>query len=137
EQSHRSVLSELGASKKELGDLASSTDALTLGLEVEAQKTRFVEHVDRWAPLALTRELMQRALKRFEDQQQSRVLTEVARLLGHITHGRYTEIRRSITDGQLVVVDRDGSPKLPAELSTGTREQLYLAIRLAFIIDYC
>lgn len=31
----------------------------------------------------------------------------------------------------------DGQLKEPHQLSTGTREQLYLAIRLAYVLHYC
>jgi uncharacterized protein YhaN len=37
----------------------------------------------------------------------------------------------------LQVRQADGKLKEPHQLSTGTREQLYLAIRLAYVLHYC
>ncbi len=48
------------------------------------------------------------------------------------------EIRNSREDVQsFFVVDRHGIEKTPLQLSTGTREQLYLSFRLAFVEQYC
>ena len=57
------------------------------------------------------------------------------RLLARMTRGRYTDIRRRL-DGTLLVEKDDGTVKEPHQLSRGTREQLYLAIRLAYVQHY-
>ena len=52
--------------------------------------------------------------------------------------GRYIGIRRRLDEqGRLVLAEANGKDKEPHQLSTGTREQLYLAIRLAYAQHYC
>jgi len=127
-----------GAIEQELQARCQDTRSLELGRELEELRGRLVGEVDRWAPLAITQALMQRALRRFEQEQQPRLLRDVGDLLARMTHGEHTSLRRRLNgDDELVVIGRGGVEKLPKALSTGTREQLYLAIRLAFVADYC
>jgi len=81
---------------------------------------------------------MKRALNRFEREHQPAMLARVAQLLSQMTDGRYLQVARRFDEGQSLVVQRDdGEYLLPEQLSTGAREQLYLAIRLAFVLHYC
>lgn len=124
-----------------LQTLASETDSLARGAELESLRAGLAADVEQWAPLALTQALMQRSLKRFEQQHQPRLLVEVGRLLARLTGGEHVAIRRTLgasdNAGELQVEDRHGVRRTPDQLSTGARMQLYLAIRLAFVIDYC
>ncbi len=52
-----------------------------------------------------------------------------------MTSGRFLRVQRSL-DGDLFVVRADDAQLGTEALSTGTREQLYLAIRLAYIEHY-
>lgn len=66
------------------------------------------------------------------------MLSEVSRLFHKMTLGRYVGIRRKLDErGTLLLEQQDGEMKEPHQLSTGTREQLYLAIRLAYVLEYC
>ena len=59
-------------------------------------------------------------------------------LLSRLTGGRYTAARRKLDEsGTLQVRLDDEQWREPHQLSRGTREQLYLAIRLAFVHQYC
>jgi len=86
----------------------------------------------------LARHFMQRAMQRFEREHQPRMLQDVAALLQRMTAGRYVGMSRKLDEqGTLQVRQSDGTVKEPHQLSTGTREQLYLAIRLAYVLHYC
>ena len=95
--------------------------------------------VDRYVPLLLARQLLQQTLQRFEKDSQPEMLREVSRLFSAMTGGRYERVERPRnTDHPLVVYRAGNSDDLqPDQLSTGTREQLYLAIRLAYVLHYC
>lgn len=55
-----------------------------------------------------------------------------------MTGGRFARVDRPTDDdGQLQVHRSDGEILEPPQLSTGTREQLYLAVRLAYVLHYC
>jgi uncharacterized protein YhaN len=136
EACRREVAAE-GAIDDRLNSLGNDTASVALAGKVEQLRAELSSAVDQYAPLALTQLLMQRALKRFEAEHQPRLLTVVADLLRRMTQGEYVDIRRTLEgERELVVVGKDGAGKRPHELSTGTREQLYLAIRLAYVADY-
>ncbi|MCA9141718.1 MAG: AAA family ATPase [Planctomycetales bacterium] len=122
--------------QREKLDGASLAADVALGLE--STRSQLAVAVDRWAPLVLAQALMKQSIKKFEREHQPAMLAEVERLLRQMTVGRYTAIERKLDEhGTLLVVDEAGKRKEPHQLSTGTREQLYLAIRLAYIHHYC
>ncbi|MDA1052450.1 MAG: AAA family ATPase [Planctomycetota bacterium] len=118
--------------------LDEASRAADLALELESTRSQLATAVDRWVPLVLAQALMKHSIKKFERDHQPAMLAEVERLLQRMTLGRYTGIERKLDEqGTLLVVDESGTRKEPHQLSTGTREQLYLAIRLAYIQHYC
>ena len=112
--------------------------AAVLQLEQESAYAQLGSTIDRLAPLLLAQTLLKRAIELFEKEHQPAMLTEVGRLLSRMTAGRYIGIRRRLDEaGTMQVEQQSGKLKTPDQLSTGTREQLYLAIRLAYVQQYC
>jgi len=115
-----------------------TSEAAALQLEQESGYAQLGSTVDRLAPLVIAQTLLKRAVERFEKEHQPAMLTEVGRLLSRMTAGRYVGIRRRLDDaGTMQIEQQNGKLKTPDQLSTGTREQLYLAIRLAYVQHYC
>jgi uncharacterized protein YhaN len=118
--------------------LDQSTQAAEVAQQIEATRSQLRDAVDQWVPLVLARYVMQQAMLRFEREHQPQMLRDVSRLFARMTLGRYTDISRRLDEqGTLQVRQADGREKSPQQLSTGTREQLYLAIRLAYVLHYC
>ncbi|MFM7184921.1 MAG: AAA family ATPase [Planctomycetota bacterium] len=63
------------------------------------------------------------------------VLREASRWLARLTEGRYPSITTAIDEARLEVHDQEGELWNPERLSRGTREQVFLALRLALIRD--
>ena len=106
--------------------------------QLEGSFAQLGSAVDRLAPLSLAQALLKRAIERFEKEHQPSMLSEVGILLAQMTGGRYVSIRRRLDEaGTMLVEQINGKLKTPSQLSTGTREQLYLAIRLAYVQQYC
>jgi uncharacterized protein YhaN len=63
------------------------------------------------------------------------VLRDASRWLARLTEGRYPSITTAIDEARLEVHDADGEIWNPERLSRGTREQVFLALRLALIRD--
>jgi hypothetical protein len=63
------------------------------------------------------------------------VLREASRWLARLTAGRYGSITTAIDEARLEVHESDGTVWNPERLSRGTREQVFLALRLALIRD--
>ena len=137
EEAYKQQLSQLGRLRSEWDKLQGDESASSLCRQLEDYRSRLQGAVDSWAPLVLVQTLMTEALRRFEQEHQPQILVDTAQLLSRFTGGEYVDLQRKLDDkGTLLVVPAHGEPKRPSQLSTGTREQLYLAVRLAYIQDY-
>lgn len=138
EQLYEQTRDDEREAEREIESWSRASDTLEHSLELESLRGQLAEAVDRWAPLVLAQSLLARALERFERERKPRLLERTARFFERLTLGRYVSLDRKLDEeGTLLVVAHDGSRKEPGELSTGTREQLYLALRLAYIENYC
>jgi len=115
-----------------------SDEAALLQEQIAAKRAELAAGVDRYVPLVFARTLLKQAIQRFEQDSQPEVLRETSRIFQTMTDGRFTRVDRPTDDdGQLQVHRADGEILEPNQLSTGTREQLYLAVRLAYVLHYC
>ncbi len=128
----------VGAARKELAHLDGSGEVAILTEELSRKRSLLAAEVDRYMPLVYARHLLNAAVSRFEKENQPEMIATVSRLLGQMTGGKYVEFDRAGVGRQSVLIRRaDGVERTPDQLSTGTREQLYLAIRLAYVLHYC
>jgi len=98
----------------------------TLELQMEEAA---LDHLE----LSLGHRLAEEAIRRYRDAHRSAMMTATERSFAALTRGAYTRLT-SQPDGQgetLLAVDAQGSAKRVAEMSKGTRFQLYLALRAA------
>jgi uncharacterized protein YhaN len=124
--------------KSELDRLDGSDEAAVLTDGLSRKRSQLAAEVDRYVPLVFARHLLGEAVRRFERENQPEMIATVSRLIGQMTGGRYTEFDRTTGSSQGILVRRyDGVERSPDQLSTGTREQLHLAIRLAYVLHYC
>jgi uncharacterized protein YhaN len=138
EQLKREADEAVGAARKELAQLDGSGDVAMLTEELSRKRSLLAVEVDRYMPLVYARHLLNAAVSRFEKENQPEMVATVSRLLSQMTGGKYVTFDRSGGGKQNVLIRQtDGVEKTPSQLSTGTREQLYLAIRLAYVLHYC
>ena len=139
EDQERQANERKGATGLALEQLDGSAAAAEIQSAISERRAALANVVDRYVPLLLARQLLQQTLQRFEKDSQPEMLREVSRLFSAMTGGRYERVERPRnTDHPLVVYRAGNSDDLqPDQLSTGTREQLYLAIRLAYVLHYC
>jgi uncharacterized protein YhaN len=129
---------ELGETRRRLEELDGTSRAAEVAAEIEGLRSELYSSADRYAKLVFARGLVRRALDRFERSHQPGLLREVTRIFTRLTSGRYVQVKRRLdAGGSLVVLQHDGAEKEPRQLSTGTREQLWLSIRLAYVVEYC
>ena len=95
------------------------------------------EAVELYAPRLLAFQALENSLRRCEEEKRPQILADAEEIFRRLTAGRYTRIIANVGDGSFKAAQRDGVAKTPRELSSGTREQLYLALRLAHIRKYC
>jgi uncharacterized protein YhaN len=129
----------VGSCRNVLGQFENgSAEAAGLQEQVAAKRARLAAGVERYVPLIFARHILQKAIERFEHESQPEMLREVTRIFESMTGGRYVRVERPLEDESPLLVYRNDKEVLePSQLSTGTREQLYLAIRLAYVLHYC
>ncbi len=107
-----------------------------LGRE-ESLKEDIARQAEEWSRLALARQLLLSAKRRFESERQTGVARHAGELFRSFTGGAYSAISVSLDDESVQAVSRRGEVKnAESGLSRGTREQLYLALRLAYVRDH-
>lgn len=132
------AVGDAALAKKDVEKLDQQHDANDLAQKLESNRAELRTAVEHWAPLVLAEITLTEAIARFEREHQPAMLRDVGLLFSKLTHNRYTGLRRKLNEqGSLLIEDSRGNRKEPGELSTGTREQLYLAIRLAYARHYC
>ncbi|MCA8986960.1 MAG: AAA family ATPase [Planctomycetaceae bacterium] len=76
---------------------------------------------------------LQRMTAEFEERYQPATLARASEYLEKLTVGRYDQIRTPLGSRDLLIRERTGELRGVHQLSDGTREQLFLSIRLALI----
>lgn len=138
EQQKREADGDRGSAKSSLARLDGSSEAAVLTDQLARKRAHLAAEVERYVPLVFARHLLNEAVRRFERENQPEMIATVSRLINQMTAGRYVEFDRTTGSSQGILVRRhDGVERTPEQLSSGTREQLYLAIRLAYVLHYC
>ncbi len=127
---------DLAAISAELSSL-TNTDSLAM---LRQQESDLIENINqsanKWASYALARQLLLQAKQRFESERQPQVIRMASEIFAQITGGRWQGITAKLDENSLQVFPPHGAPTSPLNLSRGTQEQLYLALRLAYIRNH-
>ena len=121
--------------------LEASTEVAELELHRAALEQELREVVGEWRRLRLASGLVESTLERFERERQPNVLREASRLFARITDERYPRIVQtgeraaSGKSAGFAVQGPGGALRGPETLSRGTREQLYLCLRLGLVTE--
>lgn len=139
-----SLESAASAAQQQIGGMARELEFKEQGsaaLEAEQQLKRLraelVELSEQWVVHKLAGELLEQTIDRFTRDHEPQLIKHTRRFFRELTDGRYSVVEHdSGKHGGFAVRDNHGNPWQPDKLSTGTREQLYLAIRLAYITHF-
>ncbi len=111
--------------------------AARIGADLEVLKSELEEQIDRYLLVHLAERVLDRVTDRYARENQPALLQHTSELFARVTEGRHLRVVVQPETRTLATVDRNGQLRSPADLSSGTREQLFLALRLAYILDYC
>lgn len=96
-------------------------------------RTRLEDSKRDLTKLLIARRLLESAIATWESRSQPEVYQRASKLLELMTDGKW--VRISLTaEGQLVATDAVRNIRQPRELSLGTCQQLYLALRIALLM---
>ena len=112
----------------------SSDDAAS---RLRGRRAELVEQLQAlaaaWSTVVVARSLLVRARHRYEEERQPDVVRRAGAFFQALTGGRYTKLHVTVGEQKITVADETGRRKTPEQLSRGTREQLYLALRFGLI----
>lgn len=127
---------EIGKLDNKIEQLYSNDDLIEKQHELEVLKERLQEDAQEWAKSQIALRLLNEAISKYERTRQPAVVKEAEKIISDITGGLYPYIIQQAESGDLVLKDSDENIKKVAEMSRGTKEELYFAMRLGLIQEY-
>lgn len=139
-EEHTSAAHEIGSLESGLSRLERAANAADAASDAEELLSRIKENALGYARARLAAELLQREIRRYRDRNKGPLLERAGELFARLTLGRYPRLEVAYEDKPepvLQCVDTSGRGVAVETLSDGTRDQLYLALRLASLTLYC
>ncbi len=132
------VLQRRAERQATLDRLEGDDEASRLGAQRVTLLEQLQQRAEEWSRYAIARALLEHARRRYEQERQPVVIEHASRFFSDLTGGRYLRLYRSVDDERMFRVIEAGTEiqRTPQELSRGTREQLYLALRLAAVLEF-
>ena len=123
-----------GELKQELSQAKRLHDFDDLKQEYQQVQTRESEAYREYATLLLAKRMLESAIAKWESKSQPEVYRQASRLLSLMTDGRWTKVEMT-EEGRLQATDAVKTKRDPTRLSMGTCQQLYLALRIALLME--
>ncbi len=124
---------ELSQEMKQLGE----DDRLAIAqLDLGCTERQIAAVVRRWQTLAMASCLLEDVCATFEKERQPETLREASSFLGQLTDGKYTRVWTPLGTNRLKIDSHDGQSLSLDVLSRGTREAVFIALRLSLAAAY-
>lgn len=123
-----------GVAYSELQKMDGSGEAAAMEDAAQAALAKVRRLADRYIRVRLGNQLLKREIERYRKENQDPILKMASRYFSELTLGSFPALRSDLDDNGhpiLVGVCPDGSTRRVEGMSSGTRDQLYLALRLA------
>ena len=127
---------KIGELKTQLDALTSGQDLLRNQNEFELKKTKIKEKAADWIKSQIALETLKQAISEYEKTRQPEVINQATTVFTAVTNSKYSNVIMLAEENELVINDALGVTKKVSELSRGTFEELYLAMRLGLISEY-
>lgn len=89
-----------------------------------------------WVKSQIALVMFNKAISKYEVTRQPGVIKEATGIFSHITNNTYKTIVKPAESKELLIRDKHGNSKGVVEMSRGTKEELYFAMRLGLIEEY-
>ena len=126
---------ERGSIRTTLDGLAGEEDSSRLRLERHRLSEELQGHARDWAVRTIAESLIRQAQSKFERERQPDVIRHAERFFLDVTDGAYQGVYSPLGSSEINVRDAAGNIRTPQQLSRGTREQLFLALRFGLILE--
>ncbi|NLF68029.1 MAG: AAA family ATPase [Candidatus Anammoximicrobium sp.] len=125
-----------GEMNQEMKTLAEDRQLAAAKLQLGCVEEQMRIAVQRWRVLAVTALMLEAIRQIYETERQPETLAEASTYLERFTEGRYTRIWTPLSADVLRVDGSDGQSMSLDLLSQGTREAVFLSLRLALSAAY-
>jgi len=143
ERDHTRQAHALGGLEVGLDKMRDDSGAAEKALEAQEALARVRLVVERYARARIGAFILGREIERYRAENQGPMLTKASELFAKLTLGRYSGVRAGYNDKDKPALRciREGERGVEVEvdiegLSEGTRDQLYLSLRLASLLRY-
>ena len=129
----------IGGIENGLTEMRVDSGAAEASADAQEALARVRSNVERYVRAKLGAFILGREIERYRQENQGPMLTKASELFARLTLGGFTGVRAGYDDKDRPALKcvRDGNVEVDIEgLSEGTRDQLYLALRLASLLRY-
>ncbi|MGV3720703.1 MAG: hypothetical protein ACO1SX_07310, partial [Actinomycetota bacterium] len=128
------VDTDLGAVRERIKGMEAGENANEAAAEAQSQLAALRPEVEQFLRITLAREMLSRYVEHYRQQNQSPVIQAASDMFAAMTRGSFAGINAGFDEQDrpvLVGVRPDAKEVYVEGMSEGTRDQLYLALRLA------
>ncbi len=125
-----------GEVKQEMKTLAEDNRLAAAKFELSCLDKKIEKLAKQWQTLAVSLRMLEDIRETYEAERQPETLGEASLYLSRLTAGKYTRIWTPLGHNELRVDNAEGHPMSLDVLSRGTREAIFLSLRLALVAAY-
>lgn len=130
------LLQRQGETTQEMKSLAAERRLAELKLELAVLDKQLQAAANHWQTLAATTTMLEKVCEVYETERQPETLREASSFLKKLTEDKYTRVWTPLGKNALRIDNQQGQ-SLPLEvLSRGTREAVFIALRLSLAAAY-
>jgi hypothetical protein len=130
------LLQRQGETAQEMKTLAADRRLAEVKLELATIDKQLELAAEHWRTLAVTSNMLEQVCDIYETERQPETLREASAFLKQLTDGKYTRVWTPLGKNALQI-DNEKQQSLPLEvLSRGTREAVFIALRLSLAAAY-
>ncbi|MBD8498709.1 AAA family ATPase [Paenibacillus arenosi] len=131
EEQQREVERQFGRVQQEIDSLRQRIMNEHIVQEQASLEAKLDAQAERYAVHAIAKTLIRRTRQRYEEDKQPLVFQRASQYLQRMTEGRYVRVLTPFGSDSIAVERMDGKLFDSLQLSRGTAEQVYLAMRFA------
>jgi uncharacterized protein YhaN len=132
----KELLQQRGVLVEQQRSAAADQSLARKQMELDTVEQQIAEKCEAWRERATVGLLLDHIRDEYEQFRQPETLREASKYMAQLTSGKYARIWTPLANDILLVDTQDGK-SLPVEvLSRGTREQLFVSLRLALVAQF-
>jgi uncharacterized protein YhaN len=132
----KDALQRRGAMVEQQRAVASDSSLAQKQVELNVVEEQIKRAIEAWRERAAVSMFLERIRDEYEQHRQPETLREASKYMEQLTGGKYTRIWTPLAHDILFVDTAEGQPLSVQVLSRGTREQLFVSLRLALVAAY-